>query len=305
MSDAAKLSLGPVLFNWEVDAWRDFYARIADEAPVDTVHVGEVVCSKRTPFFLPHMPEVIERLRRGGKEVVLSSLALVSSEREAASVKSLAIDDQTPIEANDIGHLTLLEGRPHHLGPFINIYNEGTLNFLAAKGATRACLPPELPAVSIARIARAASVPLEVVVFGRLPLSISARCFHARAFRLHKDGCQFVCNQDPAGMEVETLDAEPFLVANGTQILSHSCANLIAELAWLQSHGVRRFRLLPLPIDMVAVTQIFRDVLDGKLEPDAATSVLGEFAAGIPFSNGFFHGTEGRAFDPAPLSAAQ
>ena len=32
-----KLTLGPVLFNWAPEKWRDFYLRIADEAPVDSV----------------------------------------------------------------------------------------------------------------------------------------------------------------------------------------------------------------------------------------------------------------------------
>ena len=40
------LTLGPVLFNWSPDRLRDFYARIADEAEVDRVHLGEVVCGK-------------------------------------------------------------------------------------------------------------------------------------------------------------------------------------------------------------------------------------------------------------------
>ena len=39
-----KLTLGPVLFNWTPEAWRDFYLRIADEAPVDTVCIGDKVC---------------------------------------------------------------------------------------------------------------------------------------------------------------------------------------------------------------------------------------------------------------------
>ena len=33
--EASELTLGPVLFNWEPERWRDFYFRIADEAPVD------------------------------------------------------------------------------------------------------------------------------------------------------------------------------------------------------------------------------------------------------------------------------
>ena len=59
---AAKLTLGPVLFNWRPESWRDFYFRIADEAPVATVYLGETVCSKRAPLFEPHYEAVAERL---------------------------------------------------------------------------------------------------------------------------------------------------------------------------------------------------------------------------------------------------
>jgi len=80
------LTLGPVLFNWPTDRWRDFYARIADEAPVDRVCVGEVVCSKRTPFRDDAIGDVIERLARAGKEVVHATLALPTTAREMRSI---------------------------------------------------------------------------------------------------------------------------------------------------------------------------------------------------------------------------
>ena len=76
------LTLGPVLFNWEPAAWRDFYFRIADEAPVDTVAVGEIVCSKRLPLYAEHLPAVLDRLASAGKTVLLSSLILVTLDRE-------------------------------------------------------------------------------------------------------------------------------------------------------------------------------------------------------------------------------
>jgi len=40
------LTLGPLLFNWNPEQRRDFYARIADEAPVDCVYLGEVILLK-------------------------------------------------------------------------------------------------------------------------------------------------------------------------------------------------------------------------------------------------------------------
>ncbi len=100
---SAVLTLGPVLFNWPGEALRDFYYRIADEAPVDTVHVGEVVCFKRVPFHSEYLADIVERLRRGGKEVVLSSLALVASDRETAAMDDLAAQSDALVEANDLG----------------------------------------------------------------------------------------------------------------------------------------------------------------------------------------------------------
>ena len=47
-----KLTLGPCLFNWTVNDWRDFYFMIADETSIDEVYIGEVVCYKREPFFI-------------------------------------------------------------------------------------------------------------------------------------------------------------------------------------------------------------------------------------------------------------
>jgi collagenase-like PrtC family protease len=296
MAMTAGLSLGPVFFNWPADSLRDFYLRIADEAPVDTVHLGEVVCWKRAPFFQPHLAEVIDRLTAAGKEVVLSSLALISTDQEMAAMRDLAAMPGFLIEANDIGVADLLAGRPHAIGPFVNVYNEDTLAFLAACGAVRCCLPAELPRASVAALAGAAQVDIEVQVFGRLPLSISARCFHARSRHLHKDGCQFVCAEDADGLPVRSLDDEPFVVVNGTQTLSDACCCLVAELDDLQRIGVSRFRLSPQATDMVAVARIFRDVLAGRRDADAAAADVARLVPEMPLANGFFHAAEGRAF---------
>ncbi len=66
------LSLGPIYYLWDGPKWRDFYFRIADEAPV--THV---------------VADVVDRLEAAGKRVTLSSLAMVTLERESQHVRSL------------------------------------------------------------------------------------------------------------------------------------------------------------------------------------------------------------------------
>ncbi|MGF7174923.1 ubiquinone anaerobic biosynthesis protein UbiV [Azospirillum doebereinerae] len=297
------LTLGPVLFNWPVDRWRDFYARIADEAPVDTVILGEIVCFKRAPFFATAMDAVVDRLTAAGKTVWLASPILVGSERELAAMRDLTAadgDDAVPtgatlIEANDMGALARLAGRPHAVGPMINLYNEATLAWLAGRGAVSVSLPAELPAASVATLAKAGcdlGVAVEVQVWGRAPLAISARCYHARAHGLHKDGCQYVCGNDPDGLPVATMDGQPFLTVNGTQTLSHGCLCLAAELEALAAMGVGRFRLSPHAVDMVRVAEAFRAVLDGRREGRAVAAEL-DGLIDAPLVNGFFHDTAG------------
>ncbi len=307
----AALTLGPLLFNWPARERRDFYFRIADEAPVDAVCLGEVVCGKRLPFFSADLPVVAERLRRAGKQVIWSTLALVVGERDGASVRTACAATDGPVgdlvEANDFGAVALLAGQPHAVGPFVNVYNEGTLRHLVGADARRVTLPFELPAESIRALAATARqvelpVELEVQVFGRTPLAISARCYHARAHGRSKNACDFVCDLDHNGMAVKTLDGQPFLAINGTQTLSHAIGCLAREVPALRGMGIGRFRLSPHRIDMVAVARIFRTVLDGRIDGTEANVRLAELAPFAPFANGFFHGREGAAWidaDPA------
>jgi O2-independent ubiquinone biosynthesis protein UbiV len=290
------LTLGPLLFHWGADAWRDFYFRIADEADVGCVYLGEVVCEKRIGAVAKRFDAVRERLVAGGKEVVLSTLALIMSDDDLAAVKAMTGEADLLVEANDVAACALMAGRPHAIGPYVNIYNEGTLAAFAGRGATRVCLPPELPAESLEILAADAPAELEVQVFGRFPLALSARCYAARARGLAKENCGFVCREDGDGLAVDTLDGDLFLAANGLQTLSGACGNLIAELGSLRDIGLSRFRLSPQSADMVAIARIFRDVLDGRMEAEAADRRLAELVPDMPFANGFYHGAEGAAF---------
>jgi len=289
---APQLTLGPVLLNWPVESWRDFYFQVADEMPVNTVFVGEAVCSKRAALFDPYLEEVVTRLEAAGKRVVFSTLAEVTSNTDRRQVQRIATSQEFFIEANDVSALSYLDGRPHAIGPYMNVYNEDSLEFFAGNGARSICLPPEMPAAGIEVLGKRAGelgVELEVQIYGRVPLALSARCYHARAHGCTKDSCLFVCDRDPDGMVLHTLEGVPFLVINGIQTQSYACLNLAGELEELSSYGVSRFRISPQSKGTLQVAECFQAVLQKQINPQEATARLGECGFDAPFSNGFFH----------------
>ena len=307
MQDArrAALSLGPVYYLWDGPKWRDFYFRIADEADIEHVTLGETVCSKRQHFSEPHVAEVIERLEAAGKTVTLSTLAMVTLERESRHVRDLVRDSAHPVEANDLSALGLLKGKPHSIGPLVNVYNAATARTLAARGADNICLPPELPSTSILEMLR--SMPgfsFELFAFGRMPLAISARCAHARSKGLTKDNCQFICGEDPDGLPLRTLDRQSFLVLNGVQTMSSTCVALADDLAPLVEAGLARVRLSPQDCDMVRVAALYRAALDGRIDGEEAVTGLAAAYPAARFSNGLLHQREGAAWVARSRSAS-
>jgi collagenase-like PrtC family protease len=294
---AIALTLGPLLFHWPAGRLEDFYRRIADEAPVDRVHLGEVVCGKRMPFSDPVWPELVERLERGGKEVVLSTLAAPTTVRERRAVAELCADGRL-VEVNDVTALPARAGRPFVAGPFVNVYNEATARFLVRRGARTICPPVELSLATVGAIA-AACPDAAFEAFGRLPLALSGRCYHARLHGLHKDSCQFTCERDPDGLAVDTLDGQPFLAINGVQTLSAGVQAVLAAPAALAAHGIRRLRLSHHTCDMVRVARTYAALLDGSLAPDEARASLS--ALGLPGAlvDGYARGAAGSSPLPA------
>jgi collagenase-like PrtC family protease len=200
----------------------------------------------------------------------------------------------------EVADLTALAHLPAGAGfsvaPLVNVYNEGTLEWLAAKGAKRVCLPPELPPAAIASLAATGArlgVAIEVWGFGRLPLAISGRCYHARLTDRSKDNCQFVCGVDLDGRTVDTLDGQQFLAVNGVQTLSAATAFAGHDLATLTSAGVQSLRLSPQTGDMVALAQALTDALAGA---DNATALEAAARAASPdglLANGYLRGQAG------------
>lgn len=284
-----KLSLGPLQYFWPRERTLAFY-REAIQWPVDIVYLGETVCSKRRELRTADWLALAEELAASGKQVVLSTLALIEAESELSVLDRQISHGGFWIEANDLSAVQLCreKGRPFVAGPTLNVYNHRALAMLVEDGLRR-----WVPGVEQGRsligelkdgvLADGGAMPeLEVIAWGRLPLSFSARCFTARALDVPKDQCGFRCIDYPDGMPLATREGRPFLRINGISVQGEEITDLGPELPELRALGVDILRLYPQAEDMEAVVRHFHAARGN----DAPLARIGQ-------RNGYWYGEPG------------
>ncbi len=293
MSKQPKLSLGPILYYWSRDDVLEFY-RQAAEWPVDIIYLGETVCSKRNLISMDDWFEIAGQLEQAGKEVVLSTLALLEAESELKRLRRICANDRYAVEANDMGAVQLRKGKPFVSGHSVNVYNGRTLKVLAEQGLKRWVLPVELSWQTLADMQRERpeGVETEVFAFGRLPLAYSARCFTARAHNLPKDDCQYRCLDYPDGLTLKAQDDNRFLNLNGIQTQSASTYNLLSEMDRMRELEVDVIRISPQYRHTGQVVQIFHRCLQGEETVEQGMAAL-ERLLPTGSCDGYWHGEAG------------
>jgi collagenase-like PrtC family protease len=198
------------------------------------------------------------------------------------------------VEANDMGAVHTLDGRPFVAGPHLNLYNAPALAVLARAGATRWVMPYEMSAAGLQAVLAdpPPRIETEVFVYGRMPLAFSARCFTARHRNLPKDDCRFSCIDHPDGMALDTRAGQPFLVLNGIQTQSALIYNLVDALADMRELGVDVVRLSPQSAHMTSIVDLIHGVLAGRLTGLEARARMAALAP-APACNGYWHGRPG------------
>src|SRR5690606_28468887 len=133
-----KLSLGPLQYFWPRERVLAFY-REAVHWPLDVIYLGETVCSKRRELRTRDWIALAEELAGSGKQIVLSSLALLEAESELGALQRQVDNGRFLIEANDMSAVQLCRerGLPFVGGPTLNVYNHRALRLLQEDGLCR------------------------------------------------------------------------------------------------------------------------------------------------------------------------
>lgn len=289
-----KISLGPVLYYWQREAVFSFYDMVAG-TPVDVVHLGETVCSRRHELRLADWLDIAARLRAAGKEVVLSTQVLLESGSDVGTMHRITANGDFRVEANDMGAVHRLTGKlPFVAGPHLNLYNLASLQWMASLGASRWVMPLEMKQGDLALLQqdRPPGLETEVFAYGRMPLAYSARCFTARQRNLPKDDCRFSCLDHPDGLMLRTRESEEFLVLNGTQTQSARVYNLVDAMEDMRAVGVDVIRLSPQARHMPEVIAVFDAARKQVLTPQQALMRMQPL---MPEKgcNGYWHGRPG------------
>jgi len=284
-----KLSLGPLQYFWPRERTLAFY-REAMHWPVDTIYLGETVCSKRREIGTREWIALADEIAETGKDVVLSSLSLIEAESELGVLGRLIAHGRFWIEANDLSAVQLCRKAklPFVAGPTLNIYNQRALAMLIEDGLRRWVPGVEqghalISELRDALVEEGGVMPeLEVIAWGRLPLAFSARCFTARALDVPKDQCGFRCIDYPDGLPLATREGKSFLRINGIQVQGDEVTDLAPEWEQLCALGVDMLRLYPQPEGMQDVVTRFDALRRDHTIPHRTGA-----------RNGFWHGEPG------------
>nr|NOI04801.1 U32 family peptidase [Vibrio anguillarum] len=93
-----KYALGPLLYFWPKQEVENFYQQ-AINSPADVIYLGESVCSKRREIKPQHWFEIAKALSQAGKQVVISTMALLEAPSEINVMKKYIENGDFAIEA--------------------------------------------------------------------------------------------------------------------------------------------------------------------------------------------------------------
>ena len=246
------------------------HLRGSDLSPYDAVYLGNVYCRRYEANLLERpaeLREAIRHVRSQGKRPRLTTYAAVRNETLPVVRRALdvaAAEGADAVEVHTLGLVKLVRDElpdlPVHVGHFANVYTDAGVELLEGFGVARITPSHELTLDEVDAMARAAGVPLDIPVHGKLPLGVSDACVlleHEAAWGVR---CPDLCQR-----EVFLQKEDWGLKSVGTGILGGRDHCLLEHLPRLLAAGHRHFRVEAVsesPAYRLEVGAVYREALD-------------------------------------------
>lgn len=264
-----QITLAPSPHPWTPDVTSAFYSAL-EKAPIDTVVLGETVCSQRDNLSVEAWIELGTKLSAADHAVRLATPILVDSPAAMTLTQEICGQFRFPVEASDTTAIALLHAqrRPFATSPALSVYNAHSLHELVRWGLTHWCVPIELSRSNLLHLTTvwASAFPgtvlpgIELTVYGYPMLSCSARCFTAQAYSRHRAHCEQICRCHPAGMTVNSLEEMRLFLINGPQVCSGELCNLLPCLDDIRQIEIPAVRIIPFSADPAPLLELVHSI---------------------------------------------
>jgi putative protease len=219
-----------------------------DLSPYDAVCLGSPYCRRVEGNYaeaLDLLPAVVSRLHAEGKRAYVATPA-VPREADLPHVSRLvdaaAAAGADALEIHNMGVLRILreKGRPvpAHMGAYANVYTHLAAGVMRDAGAVRVRPNAEVTLEEMAILSREASVEVELLVHGKIPLGVNDSCFLLPGPEESDPNCPSACG------EVHWLTSRQWVLKTvGKGVLSGRDMCLLEHLPRLAKDGFRVFRI--------------------------------------------------------------
>jgi putative protease len=280
-----------------------------DLSPYDAVCLGSPYCRRVEGNFaeaVDLLQGVVSRLHDLGKKAYVTTPAVprqADLPHVTRLVDAAAAAGADALELHNLGALRILreKGRPlpAHMGAYANVYTHLAAAVMRDAGAVRVRTNAELTLEEMAAIAREASLEVELLVHGKIPLGVTDRCFLLTEPEETDPKCPSACREEhwltTPRWDVKTV---------GKGVLSGRDMCLLEHLPRIVGDGFRVFRvegLYETAEYRSAVGSVYREALEAALA-GAGYKVADRWASAVRrhtkrgLCNGYCFGTAGRKY---------
>jgi putative protease len=280
-----------------------------DLAPCDAVCLGSPYCRRAEGNYaeaLESLPGVVSLLHASGKKAYVTTPA---APREAdlphvgRLIDAAAAAGADALEVHSLGVLRMLREKgkplPAHMGAYANVYTHLAAAVMRDAGAVRVRPNAEVALDEMGLIAREASVEIELLVHGKIPLGVTDRCFLLSGPEESDPACPGACREE------HWLKTPRWALKTvGKGVLSGRDMCMLEHLPRLVREGFRVFR-----VEGLYETAEYRSEI-GAVYREALSLAFagGEYAIADRWAsavrrhakrnlcNGYYFGTSGRKY---------